>query len=192
MAIRSPFHQARARLQRLSDAKCFNGWVVDLSDVAVVIRMKTKPDLTPDEQFQFELHGLDRSAQFRGILGQVEEEYYTFIIRENIRYHAARENARLYAGNLAGTVTVGGVKAPVHVEDYSKGGLGLEMSMQLKRGEVYEFSVESPAGPVDFKGEIRYSKADPEKEGNFRIGVQITAMDRLAAARWSSFFTLAA
>lgn len=188
----SPFTNARVRMQRLSDAKLFNGWVLVFDDMHLVTKLRDPLPLSAQDMFLVEIHGMERNAQFKGILAELNDSVVTIAIPEPIRYHAARENGRFFVDELKGTVQMGTVKAPITVEDLSRGGVGARTSLQLPRGEIQKFSIESLDGDIQFEAEVRYCKPVPGAEGQFRVGLAIRSMDRLATARYMKYFQNAA
>ena len=189
---RTPLHNCRARLQRLKDAKTFSGWVEDLRDGCVILRMKNPTLHELNDLYMIEIHGLDRSAQFKACLLEYTEDAVVLGIPEGIKFYAPRENARVYLKERPAQLELDGLPIPAMVEDVSKEGLGLIVQHQIPRSSLVSVKMESDGGSINLKAEVRYCKTDPDLIGSFRVGLLIKEMDRLSSARWVRFFELAA
>jgi len=185
---RSAFINTRCRLQRLKDAKFFAGWVVDLTEEVLQLRLSTKTTLEESDNFNIEIHGTDRSAVFQAALITQDGDNLVFAVPQTIRFMPAREKARLAVRGVTGICTYQGLETAFDVSDVSLEGIGIVLPVGVLRGAHLELEIQSPHGPIQCNGHVRYCRTDPDVAGWFRIGILLDDMGRLETARWARLF----
>lgn len=175
----------------MTDAKCFSGWVADMDDTKILVNCRAPEGLQYEDKFFVEVHGMDRSAQFKAWVGNVDGNAVSLVIFDAIRYYPARENGRLFVDNIPGSVVIHTVRTNYDVVDISRAGFGLIADRVIDRG-IHTFKLQTPDGEIEVEGEVRYCRPDENSANKFRVGVLILSMDRLCTARWARLFMLAA
>jgi hypothetical protein len=193
---------SRSRLQRIRDAKFFNGWIKGFDDEQIHVQLASNEVLELGDIFVIEVHGADCYAMIKGKLGMVSESIAVFTFMEKPRYFPPKERVRVKVEGVSATL---GVLANPHeevaehpmysleveVNDVSHEGVGILSSSRLDRGTQISLLVDSPAGPVQCKGEVRYCKPEPEHDSLYRIGILLQQMGRLELARWTKMIEFA-
>lgn len=191
------FSNSRARFQRLQDAKLFNGWVNALNSKGVIVSVAEGIGLSPGEQFRFEVFGTRAVAVFEAQLEILSGSLAAFVLSSSVRTMSSTEemrvrtrdvSAKLFLAplplegsgipevDLLGTATSEHPIAAGDIVDISLRGLGLLSEKPLAKGERLRMEIETPWGRCEGFGEVRYCKADRSR---FRVGIEITEMDRL-------------
>lgn len=186
--LKSPFICMRCRLQRLKDAKFFGGWVQDLSEDQLHVKLSTKSDLAQGDNFSVEIHGAGKSAMFHAWLAHQQDGQLVFLINDKVKYMPSRETARMTVDNVLGRCFLSEHELGLSVIDVSAKGCGVLSAEKLTRGEKLDLEFETPYGVVRCVGEVRYSKTSPEHGGMYRTGIRFEPMARLELARWMKFF----
>ena len=177
----------RARLQRLKDAKFFNGWVkeFDLEGEQLAIQVPVTQSSEPGDVFMVEIHGADRTVIIKAKVSMASEGIIAFTFVGEPASMPPREKARIKVEGVGATLSSPSGAIDVEVSDISLEGCGILSSVQVDKGSRIEVMVDSPAGPIDCKGEVRYCKSDAEMQGLYRIGVLLEPLGRLEQARWN-------
>lgn len=179
------FIGTRARLQRISDARFFSGWVKDFGPTEVRVRAAADFDLQSGDQFMIQLAGKGATAIFRGQLGFTSGRMLNFRITTPVRVVASTEAMRIAVDGMRGTISDDEDTVEVTVVDVSDSGAGIVCKAQPERGSTVRFEFNAPAGEVSGEAEVRYCRPDPETEGQFRVGLMIKLASRLDQAKWS-------
>lgn len=178
----------RARLQRMRDAKFFNGWVKEFdpqNDQISIQVVGSQATFEPGEAFMLEIHGTDRTVVAKAKVSLASEGIVTFLTLGEPMSMPPRERARIKVDGVSASLGANGGSIDVELSDISQEGCGVLSSVQVEKGSVISLSIDSPAGPIDCQGEVRYCKTDPEMEGFYRLGVLLQPLGRLEQARWN-------
>ena len=179
------FINTRARLQRLSDAKFFAGWVKEFNTGSIILGLSTAAELNPGDEFMFEVHGQNAVAIFPAHLSIVSGDEYLFAIPKPLRIVGPTEEARVYVQDVSGILKGETMEVDVIVIDVSKKGAGVLAPLPLSAGERVTLTLETAQGPVNCTGEVRYCRPDAKMWGQYRAGVLLDDMGRIERARWA-------
>jgi hypothetical protein len=138
----------------------------------------------------------------KGKLGMVSESIAVFALLEQPKYFPPKERVRVKVEGVSARLSVLAMpneaagehsmySLDVEVNDVSHEGAGILCASRLDRGTQISLLVDSPAGPVACKGEVRYCKPEPEHENVFRVGLLLQEMGRLELARWTKMIEFA-
>ena len=184
----SEFKHKRARLQRISDARFFSGWVDSVSASEVIVRITGGVVLDISDEFMVEVHGLLNLMGFRGRVESFEDSTTTLRIITPMQLTPVTEDARVTITNLIGHVTIAGEVHEFEVVDISVQGIGILVGAPLNRKSVAEISIDTETGPIRAQGIIRYCREDAENIGAYRAGIEFGEMGRVEKARLKSPF----
>lgn len=179
------FINTRVRLQRLSDAKFFSGWVKDFTRSDLTVKLGTPTQVKAGETFMVQVHGHSSTALFRAVLRSVGSRELMFVIPEPVRFLTPSEQVRISVQGVTATITGEGKAVDATVVDLSVGGAGLVAACEIKKGEHVRVLFITPLGNVDCDAEVRYCKPESIEEGTYRIGVQLEDLGRIERARWN-------
>ena len=139
----------------------------------------------PGEMFMIEVHGADRTVVIKAKVSMASEGIIAFTFSAEPLSLPPREKARIKVEGIGATLTSSNGAIDVEVSDISIEGCGLLSSVQVEKSSLVELLVDSPAGPIDCRGEVRYCKNDSEMPGLYRIGLLLQPLGRLEQARWN-------
>ena len=192
---RVTFANARARFQRLSDAKLFNGWVSALTGKNVIVAAEEGAKVQLGQTFRFQVFGSGATAVFDARLETISDRLLAFALSTPIRAVPSSEDMRMRTRNLSalllditegepanGDDDMAVAMTEARVVDVSGKGLGLHISRAYKKGAKVKVVIDTPWGQTECTGEVRYSK--PEAQG-FRVGLLIVEIDRLNQGRFA-------
>jgi len=175
----------RTRLQRLSDAKFFSGWVTDLDETEVRVRLNVAGECEPGDQFLVEIFGNEVNASFKAGLSVSFDNQAYLTILSPIQHRAATESARLSVSDMFGNVVNEDSEVDVRVVDISRHGMGMIVRIPLTKGSQLKYKVISPVGELHGQGQVRYCRLDPSGNGLYRVGVRILELSRVDQAKWT-------
>lgn len=178
------FINTRARLQRLSDAKFFAGWVKEFSRTDLVVRCAEPVIVAPADVFMVQVHGHTSTALFRAVLSHQFEAELFFTIPEPVRFLTAHEAVRVSVNGLTALVTSNGRAVEAQVVDLSVKGAGLITTCEFTKGDKVTIAFSTPLGPVECTGVVRYAKPDPAEDDKYRLGLELDELGRIERARW--------
>lgn len=183
----SEFEGARARLQRLRDAKLFTGWVSQVSPTHVSLKLNPGSQGDAGEKFFVQLFGHEQSLMFPAVLASVNAETATLAYDGEVKRVASSEEMRvLLDEDLKCLVKLGWFEAWASVLDVSFSGLGLKTTMPVERGEMANITLPTVFGDIKGRGEVRYCRK-MEEDGFHRVGIELEEFDRLNMAKWRRF-----
>lgn len=175
----------RVRLQRLSDAKFFSGWVKEFTRTDLVVRMGSLAPMAGGDVFMVQVHGPTFTALFKAVLRSAAEKDLCFTIPEPVRFLKASEQVRVSVVGVSALVTASNRAFESMVVDLSTTGAGLLATRELKKGEIVRVMFTTPVGEIECGAEVRYCKPDSIDDGSFRVGLQLEQMGRIERARWN-------
>ena len=178
--------QRRARLQRIGDMKPFNGWVEEIRERQVRIRLgPSKQMLSPGDKLSVEVAGKEHTAVFIGEVVLAAEWIVELAITEGVDLQPKKESPR---------VNMFGERCKLYFEDaeiiaisvdISERGLGLVMTCELQPGTSMEFEVGTQLGTICGTGTILYSRADPFSANRFRAGIEVSGLAPADQEKWN-------
>jgi hypothetical protein len=192
------FVNTRARFQRISDAKLFNGWVNTLSTKTTIVSVNEPIRAQPGQIFRFEVYGKGAIAVFEARLEIASGTLIAFGICSQIRAMPSKEDMRQRTQNLTALLyrapdpevldsrpdnrplDISATAQPIteaQVVDVSTRGVGILSTFEFDRGEMLRLVINTQWGPADCLVEVRYCKPEGER---FRIGLLVQSMDRLS------------
>ncbi len=179
------FLNTRARLQRLSDARFFSGWVSGSLGNHLSLRLAPGGDLALKDRIFVSLAAADFGATFHAEVTGLAGCEATLLIEGTPKYGPATEDVRYSTEAMSGTLLTGARKVDLEIGDISSKGLGGHVGSELARGTSVRFAIDGLYGQVAGAAEVRYCRADHTQPGRFRIGLLITEVGRIDQARWT-------
>ena len=178
------FVNNRVRMQRLSDAKLFSGWVSSISKRHAIVQVSTILEVSAGDRFRFEVVGKGATALFEGRLEMASGTILVFGVTTSIRAFPSKEDARARTRCLSALVyrlagseskEISGDAIEAQVVDISANGVGLLSQIQFAKGDRLHLEIDQARARCE--GEVRYCRSE---EVGFRIGIRITQTDRLS------------
>lgn len=168
----------------MADARFFHGWVKELTASAVVVSFSDASSLEPGQSFMFHLYGRTSDAVFAAELTMVSGEDALFSIHQSMRLLTPSEEARVFVGDVEGSLQGDLLDIDIIILDISRRGAGILAPIPVSAGERVRLEVDTPTGTVTCYGEVRYCKPDSRVFGHYRAGLRLEEMDRIEKARW--------
>lgn len=201
VSSREDFINARARLTRVRDAKIVYGWIEDLSDQNLHLKLHSNDPIDFDEEFIIEVSGVLSSIRFGAVLcrrielptAERPEEgeaassvvhLHEFRLNSEIQSTDSIQAPRFQAANMRAALTICGEVRILPIEDVAPGGIGAYSDQELQPGTCGHISIPTRLGPVEGAGEVRYCRAVPDQPGKWRVGIQFQKMGRVDRGRW--------
>lgn len=183
------FAGTRARFQRVTDARIYNGWTVEFTEYFVILNTESAVAIEKGDEFHIEIMGKNHRAICRAVLIETAAQKLTFRVVGAPQTTKAHEGVRLVAKNIGAKLKFEDTEAEADVLDIAPSGVGLNLPFRVSRGDLCKVVLTTQTGEIDFEGEVRYCRAledtDPEQ---FRVGVQFKDIDRIQRARWLQQF----
>src|SRR5580704_279164 len=139
------FIEARARVQRLSDRKFFNGWLMSLSHSHALLRMNSEC-VADHDVFSVEVSGSEHAAFFLGEVSSIGEQRVDLKVTNGVTLMPPTEAARFRKFGFEGRLKVDAKVASFMLTDISDDGMGLLTSFELTAGTLIDFELMSPVG----------------------------------------------
>ena len=206
------FVGTRCRLQRLRDAKVFNGWIESFFGNRVDVSVSTEAAVHIGDEFRIEGFGhhiavvMTAKVEDVGVLDmlnstrlievvegtnarmiEVRKATLQLTVSGPLRYSASPESVRLLSPDLPVAIGAGPREVSAIAVDVSPNGLGCVSPEQIEPGSQVTVMVSTPGGQVRAQALIRYCRKDPDCQGHFRFGVMFTDMGRVERPRWEKF-----
>ncbi len=179
------FARTRARLQRLSDAKIFSGWVSTINDHEAVLRINGENNLRVEDQLFVQAFGDGVTAQFTGLVERAHCQTVTLSYASAIKAIPTKEEVRLKTSLILGEIDASGFKLEFQVVDVSRGGIGIVTKLPLVKGAVVSVAIHEHIAELQCTAEVRYCRPIEGDEGAFRAGLRLNELDRINQARWN-------
>lgn len=178
------FRNVRARLHAVGEEQWLAGWVTHLSREEARIRLWNLVPFKVGSRVVCECYGQGTVARFVAtVLAQAGPDL-AFDLIGSISYSPSDETPRIYTTGLAGELTDGGETAAMTVLDVSPLSLGVLVDRAFAAGQELTMELPTEMGPISAKVCVANCRPDPDREGSFRIGVNVVEMPRLDRARW--------
>lgn len=182
---RESFVNVRVRLQRLSDAKFFAGWVRTLSDTEIVVDFPGPDAFELGSKFFVTINGVQTAAAVQATLVKHSPGFLTLRYDGALRYLNPTEAARRQVTGLTGVIRLDETEIELQITDVSSKGFGAIIDGSLPRGTFVEIDVDTQFGNVSAKAEVRYCRQDTKDSMKHRIGFLLLELGRIEAARWT-------
>jgi hypothetical protein len=177
----------RVRLQRLTDAKFFSGWVTHLQADAAHVKVNDNPDLEPGQEFAAEAHGADSVARFRGRIEVISEGTAVLKLTSPIHFAAGTEQARYLLDGVTCILHGNGRQLAAEVTDFSVGGIGVRLSRSLYVGTDFDVEITDGKLSITLEGQVRHCRLDPEYPDRYRAGILLAPDGPEQAYTWDVF-----
>jgi len=182
---------SRVRVQRLSDARLFSGWVDTAAGQLVHLALSQDDDLAPGENVFCEAHTFSARVNFKAAVERRqpmgETCRYVLRLNGNLCVAAGAENPRFRVPSTPMRLTdADGRQAEGRMLDVSVTGMGANLDIELVRGTTWTAQIQTIFGNVTADVEVRYCRSLGE-DGEYRAGLQIQSMDRDSAGTWVRF-----
>jgi hypothetical protein len=181
---RESFVNVRVRLQRLSDAKFFAGWVRTLTDNEIVINFAGAEVFEIGSKFFVTINGVNTAAVVQATLEVQSNGFLNLKYDSNLKYLNTTEAVRRLVTGITGTVDIDGAEIDIQISDVAANGFGAVVEGTLTKGSIVDLDIDTPFGNISGKGEIRYCRQDAKESQKHRIGVQFVQLGRIETARW--------
>lgn len=182
---RESFVNVRVRLQRLTDAKFYAGWVRTLSESEIVIDFSGPDEFEPGTKFFVTINGVQAAAAVQATLEGQSAGFVTLRYDTALRYLNPTEAARRQVTGLTGVLRLDGTEIEMQVTDVSTKGFGAVIDGAMPRGTILEVDVDTQFGNVTGKAEVRYCRQDMKDSLKHRMGLVFVQLGRIETARWS-------
>lgn len=180
------FVTTRARVLRKGASHHIWGWIQYLGPGLAKVRLQDNPALEIRESLAVEVQGPDRLGTFEAEVVSHEGGETLLRITGDIRYTTMTDPPRVAVQEIYARVRIGESEAVAEVVDASPRGAGLLVSVPLPVGITVQVELRHASqGNVSVKGETRYCQENSAKPGQYRVGIQLDASDRVAMARWA-------
>ena len=184
----------RARLFRAKDGAVIHGWVVGERGNGFLLSTESQVPIQSGESFLCELFSLDsivKSVAVAKIVdtrpGTDSEPAMTTVALERVQVVSVSKgkgNERIrvdsVTANLLGPAGFAPKGCPVL--DISSKGMAVVVPGELEEGREILVDVLGVEFPISLTCTVRYCRAF---EAGFRVGLQLTGMDRVATAKWA-------
>lgn len=181
----------RARITRLSDAKMMTGWIQAVSGSVVTATADMKFPVAVGEAMLLEVHAAGSNVMLKGNLTESNNGSLHFIIVGPPLQVQSNEAIRVAVEGMTCTVRNDGVPVQGCVLDIGPQGIGIELPVELTKGDLIEVTVPSMSGDIVCKAEVRYCRKPSPDSPIFRVGLLLKLDDRVSKAKWAQAFALA-
>lgn len=208
------FVGTRCRLQRLRDAKVFNGWIESFFGTSLDVSTSTEASVQIGDEFRIEGFGhhiavvmtarvedvgvldmLNSSQLVEVVEGtnariiEVRKSSLKFVVSGPLRFSASPESVRLLSPDLPVAIGAGPREVSGIAVDVSPNGMGCVSTEQIEPGSQVAVTVTTPGGSVRAQALVRYCRKDADRQGHFRFGLMFTDMGRVERPRWEKFIS---
>ncbi len=204
------FVGTRARFQRLSDAKIFNGWVDQFYGNTVIVTTSADAPVELGDEFRVEGFGNQISVVFNAKLSSADgvtsllhaaaavdgssarmleplKSTLKMVVTSPVRYSASQESVRYQVEGMFTGIAVNGEVISAFTVDVAPNGIGAVCKTEIEPGSATTIAIQTGLGPVKAEAVVRYCRAEKDREGYFRIGLMFTNMGRIERPRWERF-----
>ncbi|HLP00345.1 MAG TPA: PilZ domain-containing protein [Fimbriimonas sp.] len=181
---RESFVNVRVRMQRLSDAKFYSGWLRSMSESEVVIDFAGSEVFEPDTKFFLSINGVNSAAVVQTQLASQTPGFLNLRYDGQVKYLNPSEQARRLVTGLTGVIEIAGGEIDMQITDVSVKGFGALIEGVILKGSIVTIQIDTQFGNVTAQAEIRYCRQDSKDSMRHRVGFQITQIGRIENARW--------
>lgn len=181
---RESFVNVRVRMQRLSDAKFYSGWLRSMSESEVVIDFTGGDVFEPGTKFFLSINGVNSAAVVQTQLTSQSPGFLNLRYDGQVKYLNPSEQARRLVTGLTGVIEIAGGEIDMQITDVSVKGFGALIEGVILKGSIVTIQIDTQFGNVTAQAEIRYCRQDSKDSMRHRVGFQITQIGRIENARW--------
>lgn len=181
---RESFVNVRVRMQRLSDAKFYSGWLRSMSESEVVIDFTGGDMFEPGTKFFLSINGVNSAAVVQTQLTSQSPGFLNLRYDGQVKYLNPSEQARRLVTGLTGVIEIAGGEIDMQITDVSVKGFGALIEGVILKGSIVTIQIDTQFGNVTAQAEIRYCRQDSKDSMRHRVGFQITQIGRIENARW--------
>ncbi len=179
------YEGTRIRLQRLSDSRFFTGWIFEIEDDTIVVRLNGLDEFESQEAFFIQAFGDGQAAMFRAAFENRNGHRSTFCQLTNPRSVDSNEAVRVKVADLKCTLKMGWFETVCDIIDLSPTGVGLRTLASVEKAEIANVSLSTRFGEIYGKGEVCYSKTIDGLTGSYRVGIEMYPLAQPHQTRWS-------
>lgn len=176
-------------MQCLADSSLHFGWIDEISQPYLKIRVTSPREIRNGDFFQVEASGSEKMICFMGQILKNDPDNMILNVSSDVSEADLDTDTRVKCNNMPGTIRYKHGAAQFSVEDISKNGIGGFSDANIDKGLVVEVQVQSPEGVIKLSGVVRYSRADRKQPGLYRVGIEVYNSDRVSQARLRRIFS---
>ncbi|HVT11666.1 MAG TPA: hypothetical protein VHE55_05330 [Fimbriimonadaceae bacterium] len=201
------FQRARTIIQRLADARIFNGWIRHVSPTDVIVHLQTRTAIEPKDVLSFQIFGNKKNAHFQAVVTAAQaNEYGAVFAKDGVRatnavelfcevmtklcYDDAVENPRFCVEGSTADIVVGAERhatgAPVI--DVGPRGFAVLTDREFVKGQAVSVAFYASGVAMDLEANVRNCVAFAPNPSYQRVGFEIVHIDRLNLVRWRQFY----
>lgn len=180
-------HNARARAQRLSDAKFFNCTIRSSNENSIEVAFIGPAQVEPGDAMRFEIFGHQGVVSLTAVVHAALEFTYRFALVGPPAIRNATESVRLLVNEMSAECSWEGGFENAEIIDIAPRGIGIRVSEKIDPGTVMKVSIILPNANFEAIGVCRYCRA-VEDSAHYRAGIHFSEMNRLSEARWMQQF----
>lgn len=200
------FVGTRVRLQRVSDAKMFSGWIEAFVGESLRVNLTTDKPVTAGEDFHLQGVGptgsmtcqcqviesvrLDASriASPRATAQKISPQTRVSLkVRSSISVAPAKEEVRHRVSDVIFAVWHEEEQFSAMAVDGSQGGIGAISQVAMPSGTAVKIAFPTDYGEVTATATLRYCRPIPGQEGLYRLGFMFGDLDRINRSKWERF-----
>jgi hypothetical protein len=200
---RKPFenfaHQ-RARLQRLSDARFFSGWLFSGNAERLEMVVQGASAIAHGDAFFCHLSGGDQDAYFTAAVEATgaatpsaelggEARLCRLKVLGKIEYRGSVEEVRRLAQGVSIRLLTPSGRLETAVADVSPSGVGVLVAQELPKGAEVDLELDLPTGSFRCSGKVIYCRKLKGLTGFYRVGFSLGQLDRLNRNHWNRLFS---
>lgn len=180
------FRGHRIALQSPKMPQLLSGWITRAEGTVIEVKLNNPSPVEAGDILIGSVIYQQVNAQFRCKAIKLEENLLEISIDSRINMADTDADSRLQT-NLEQTLILDGEQILVTVKDVSIHGLGILAPVPLNKGQAVEVLLDIEGNEVRLPCTAKYVEKESEESINFRIGLRISAIDRLTRARWNAF-----
>ena len=206
------FVGTRCRLQRLRDAKVFNGWIEDFHGTSAKLSLCKSAALSAGDEFRVEGFGHYMSVVFNAVLDASEANSLSGLrcmiaetdganarlietrrhsvklsVRGDVRFSTSPESVRIATCDLPVSVTWDWHLIEGVVVDVGLTGVGVVAKDPIESRLAVKAQITIPSGQIVALASTRYCRPDTERAGFYRFGLMFTEVGRIDRPRWERY-----
>ncbi len=200
------FVGTRVRLQRLSDAKMFSGWIESFVGESLRINLSTDKPIAAGEAFHLqgvgptgsmtcqchviESAGLDASriVSSRATAQKLSPQTRVSLkVSSAINVVPAKEEVRHRISDVIFAIWHEDEQITAMAVDGSHGGVGAICKHAMPSGKTCKIAIPTDFGEVTGNATLRYCRPIPGDEELYRLGFMFEDLDRINRSKWERF-----
>ncbi len=179
------YEGTRIRLQRVSDSRFFNGWIFEIENGTLIVRLNGLDEFEPKQEFFIQAYGDGQTAMFRATFEFRNGPRSSFQLLTTPQTIDSSEAVRVKVADLICTLKIGWFETVCDVIDLSPTGIGLRTMATVEKAEIASVTLSTRFGEIYGKGEVCYSKTIDGLTGSYRVGIELYPLAQPNQTRWS-------